>query len=87
MDSSFTIKPLPGARKGYASRDPVTVREAVSTDLDAAKTVTAATHDSGAQHRDQHLEHAPQDLLADPDSRDVIYRERDVRGAERELPD
>jgi hypothetical protein len=78
MDSTFTIKPRPAVQKAYAPRDPVPVREAVETDLDAAKAV-AASGDGGAPHRDPHHDHAPHDVVADPESREVIYRENDVR--------
>jgi hypothetical protein len=78
MDSSFTIKPRPGAQKPYAPRDPVPVRGAVETDLDGAKAV-AAVGDGGTPQRDPRHDHAPQDMVADPESRDVIYRENDVR--------
>jgi hypothetical protein len=96
MDSSFTIKPSPGVAKGRALRDPVPVREAVDTELVGAKTVTAAgdgggkdggPKHEGAQDGDQRPDHALHDLVADPNSRDVIYRERDIRAVEREHPD
>ena len=89
MDSNFTIKPRPGAHKAYAPRDPVPVREAVGTDLDAAKAV-AATGDGGTPQRDPRQDsrhdHAPHDVVADPESRDVIYRENDVRTHANEPP-
>ena len=78
MEASFTIKPRPGAQKPYAPRDPVPVRGAVETDLDGAKAVAAAG-DGGGPQRDPRQDHAPQDVVADPESRDVIYRENDVR--------
>ena len=86
MDSSFTIKLRPVAQKPYAARDPAPVREAVATELDAAKAI-AATGDGGASQRDPRHEsrkepqpdHAPHDVVADPESRDVINRENDVR--------
>jgi hypothetical protein len=85
MDSNFTIKPRPGVQKAYSPRDPVPVRETIETDLDIAKTV-AATGDSGTRRdsrqnasQDPHQDQAPHDVVADPDSRDVIYRENDVR--------
>jgi hypothetical protein len=93
MDSNFTIKPRAGVQKAFGPRDPVPVREAVETDLDAGKTLTA-TGDGGAPQRDprhdarqqrqepgQDLrqDHPPHDVVADPESRDVIYRENDVR--------
>ena len=87
MDNSFPIKPRPGAQK-YAPRDPVPVREAAETDLDAAKAVSAGG-DPGAQQRDPRHDHAPHDVVVDPASREVINRENDVRAqsAEREHPD
>jgi hypothetical protein len=86
MDSSFTIKPSAGVQKTHAPRDPVAVREAVETDLDAARSV-AATGDSGGQqrdprqdpHHDPHHDLAPHDVVVDPESREVINRENDVR--------
>lgn len=78
MDSSFTIKPRPGVQKTYAPRDPVPVREAIETDLDAAKAV-AASGDGGARQRDPRHDQTPHDVVADPESREVIYRENDVR--------
>jgi hypothetical protein len=92
MDSSFTIKPRPGVQN-YAPRDPVAVRGAVETDLDAAKTVSA-NGDPSSQQRDPRQdhpppqEHAPHDVVVDPESREVINRENDVRTqSEREHPD
>ncbi len=99
MDSSFTIKPPPGVGQSRALRDPVAVRGAVDTDLVGSKTVSTAgdsgDKDGGAKHDSQHgsrdqeprPDHALQDLVADPNSRDVIYRERDVRAVDREHPD
>jgi hypothetical protein len=97
MDSSISIKPPPAAlSKTLAARDPVTVREAVATDLDHAKAVSPSgdgasqQHDqrSGQQQGDHPAhEHPPQDVLVDAESRELIYRERDVRAAERAHPD
>lgn len=100
MDSSFVIKPLPGVGQSRALRDPVVVRGAVDTDLIGSKTVNSfgdnAGRDGGAKQdgqqqgaKDQEArpDHAPQDLVADPGSRDVIYRERDVRASDRQHPD
>jgi hypothetical protein len=97
MDSSLIIKPPPAVAKSRALRDPVPVREAVATELVAAKTVASpgdsggkedgSPGDSAGKHADQHPDHAPQDVVVDPESRDVIYRERDIRAAEREHPD
>lgn len=99
MDSSFVIKPLPGVGQSRALRDPVLVRGTVDTDLIGSKTVNSfgdgAGRDGGSKQDGQHgpkdqearPDHAPQDLVADPDSRDVIYRERDVRALDRQHPD
>ena len=99
MDANISIKPLPAASKSLAVRDPVTVRETAPTDLGPAKSV-AAPGDAGAGQRDQHQrgqrqdgspaehpEHAPADVLANPESREVLYRERDVRTEDRAHPD
>jgi hypothetical protein len=94
MDSGISIKPpRPPA---LAARDPVTVRETVATDLGVSK-AAAATGDSGNRRNDQQpgdrrrdqsgSDPLPQDLVVDPESRDVIYQERDVRRADREHPD
>ena len=96
MDSSFTIKPSPGVAKTRALRDPIPVREAVETELVGGKTVTATSdgggrdggaRDGGGKDPDQRTDLAPHDLVANPETRDVIYRERDVRSTEREHPD
>ena len=92
MDSSFTVRSRAGAQKSYAPRDPVAVRQAVETDLDASKTVAASGDGAGKQsdhgkHGDPHPDHPAHDVVVDPESRAVIYRERDVRTAEGEHPD
>ena len=97
MDSSFTVKPpRPGAPRLHTPRDPVPVRETAETELEPTKAVTATgdsaarqdarRHDEGTAG-DHRPEHAPQDVVVDPASRDVIYRERDVRTADRPHPD
>ena len=78
MDSSFTIKPPVGVRKNYTPRPPVTMRKAVETELDAARTVTAAGDGDPGQHNRRH-DHMPQDVAVDPESREVINRENDIR--------
>ncbi len=84
MDGSFTIKPNVPVPK-FTPRDRSPARP-VATELDAAKTV-AATGD-GAEQRERRHEHAPHDVIADPESREVINRENDVRAhAERDHPD
>ena len=99
MDSSFTIKPPAGVGQSRALRDPVAVRAAVDTELVGSKTVSTAGdsgdkgggakdgHKHGSKDHEPRPDHAVQDLVADPNSRDVIYRERDVRASEREHPD
>lgn len=102
MDSSFVIKPSLAIAKTRAMRDPVAVRGTVETDLVDAKTVTpddaafrdgrGGRHDGSGHFEQPHdqappSEHAPHDLVADPASRDVILRERDVRAEDREHPD
>ena len=93
MDSNFTIKPRAGAQKPYAPRDPIPVRQATETDLDPAKAITpggdAGTQRDSRQDHAPHHDHAPHDVVADPESREVINRENDVRAIapEREHPD
>jgi hypothetical protein len=99
MDNNFTVKRTGGAPKSYAPRDPVPVREATETELDPVRAAGApgdATRrrdqgrDQGReQGRDPRRDHAPHDVIADPESRDVINRENDIRAqaAEREHPD
>ena len=77
MDGSFPIKPRPGVHK-FSPRDPVPVREAVDSGLDAVKTISD-TGDPGSEQREPRQDHAPHDVVADPESREVIYRENDVR--------
>jgi hypothetical protein len=84
MDNSFTIKPRPGVQK-YAPRDPVPVREAAETDIDTAKAVNAEG-DHGHQQHDPRHDHAPHDVVVDPESREVINRENDVRTHANEEP-
>lgn len=84
MDGSFTIKPNAAVPK-FTPRERSPARP-VATELAAARTVTAA--DDGAEQRERRQDHAPHDLIVDPESRDVIIRENDVRAqAAREHPD
>ena len=103
MDNNFTIKQRAGVQKSYAARDPVPVREAAETELDPAKSV--GTSGDGARQRDQgrdqnrdpdrepspnpRRDRPPHEVIADPESRDVINRENDIRTqtTEREHPD
>jgi len=100
MDSSFSIKPPPAVAQSRALRDPVPVRSAVDTELIGERTVTATNHNGDRHGQGQQgdtrqdpkdgeprSDHPPQDLVADPDSRDVIYRARDVRSLDRGHPD
>ena len=83
MDS-FTIKPRVGVQK-FTSRDP---RQASVTEIEAHKTVTAADN-SDTEQREKPHDHAPTDVIADPETRDVINRENDIRNQadHREHPD
>jgi hypothetical protein len=85
MDGSFTIKPNTPVAK-FTSRDRA-VRP-VETELDPAKAVTALNDGSNDQS-ERRPDHMPHDVVADPESREVINRENDVRAqsAEREHPD
>lgn len=95
MDNGFSIKPRSGAHRSYALRDPVAVREAAETELDAAKAVAATGHGSdgrpggqgGQRHHDPRAEHASTEVVVDPLTRERIYRERDVRAAGQPHPD
>jgi hypothetical protein len=86
MDSSFTIKPNAAVPK-FTPRDRAPARP-IATELDAEKTVTA-TGDHGQEQRERHPDHMPHDVVVDPESREVINRENDVRAhmEEREHPD
>jgi len=86
MDSSFTIKPNAAVPK-FTPRDRSPARP-IATELDAEKTVTA-TGDSGREQQERHPDHMPHDVVVDPESREVINRENDVRAhtEEREHPD
>jgi hypothetical protein len=86
MDGSFPIKPNAAVPK-FTPRDRSPARP-VETELNAAKTVTAAG-DGGNDSRERHPDHMPHDVVVDPESREVINRENDVRAlaAEREHPD
>ena len=85
MDGSFTIKPNAPVAK-FTTRDRSSARP-TQTEI-AAKAVTAV-NDGGSEHREKRGDHMPQDVVADPESREVINRENDVRAqsTEREHPD
>ena len=86
MDGSFPIKPNTPVAK-FTSRDRSAVRP-VETATDPAKAITALNDGSNDQ-RERRGDHLPHDVVADPESREVINRENDVRAksAEREHPD
>jgi hypothetical protein len=98
MDSGYSIR---AARPVFKPRDPVAVRGTVATELDTSKTVGAAGREAGQQQRDPREDHpqqdqaakepardqTPHDVVADSASREVIYRERDVRANGGEHPD
>jgi hypothetical protein len=84
MDSSFTVRPRVGVQQ-FTSRDP---RQAPETEPAAAKTVAPpGDNDGDAEQRDKRQEHAPPDVIADPEARDVIIRENDIRNKAGEHPD
>ena len=86
MDSSFTIKPNAAVAK-FTARDRSPARP-IETELDAAKAVIAAG-DGGKEQHERHPDHMPHDVVVDPESREVINRENDVRvlADSREHPD
>jgi hypothetical protein len=75
MDTSFTIRPRPGVRS--FTRDKLPARAPVETEH-AVKTVAAAA-DIGDEQRERHPDHPPHDVVVDPESREVINRENDIR--------
>ncbi|HWL30650.1 MAG TPA: hypothetical protein VNQ50_00820 [Xanthobacteraceae bacterium] len=86
MDNSFTIKPRPGLQQ-FPQRGAARKREAVETDLDATRSVTATDRDGGHESHDRHT--PPHDVAVDSESRAVINRENDIRAqdAHRDHPD
>ena len=86
MDGNFTIKPAAVPKFTPRERSPA---RPVETELDATKSVTAAGDDGGNDQRERRQEHTPHDVVIDPESREVINRENDVRAqsAAREHPD
>lgn len=86
MDGSFPIKPNAAVAR-YMPRERSPARS-IQTELDAARTVTAVD-DGGHEQPERRPDHMPHDVIADPESREVINRENDVRtqSAERPHPD
>jgi hypothetical protein len=99
VDNGLLIKPRIGVHRTYAPRDPVPVREAAETELDASRSVTATGEAPGDQdgqssgqpggqrHPDPLPDHPAHEVVVDPQTRERIYRERDVRTGERQRPD
>ena len=88
MDSNFAIKPRPSVQN-FKQRSPTPQHDAAETEVDAAKSV-AAVGDARDEPREQHGQRSgPLDVAVDPESRDVINRENDIRAqsVEREHPD
>jgi hypothetical protein len=84
MDSSFTIRPRVGVQQ-FTSRDP---RQAPETELSVDKIVAATSGEhSETDQREQRHDHAPQDVIVDPETREVIIRENDIRNQAGEHPD
>ena len=84
MDGNFTIKPA--AVPKFMPRDRSPTRP-IATDLDATKSVAAV--DEGNDQRERGQDHLPHDVVVDPESREVINRENDIRNQadNREHPD
>jgi hypothetical protein len=79
MDSNVTIRPRPGvASRSNALRDPVAVREAIDTELDASKSV-AALGDGGTRHGQSGSHQEPRDFVIDPQAQAVLFSAVDVR--------
>jgi hypothetical protein len=85
MDGNFTIKPNAAVAK-FPQRDRQPASP-VKTELGATKAVTAV--DSGSEQHERRPDHMPHDVVADPESREVINRENDVNSPDvnREHPD
>ena len=83
MDS-FTIKPRVGVQR-FTPRDP---RQGAPTELPASRVVTAVDN-SDPEQREKPHDHAPPDVIVDPEARNVINRENDIRNQarDREHPD
>ena len=81
MDS-FTIKPRVGVQK-FTTRDP---RQASETELHVSKTVQA-TDNSDTEQRERPHDHAPTEVITDPEALTVINREKDIRNQAGEHPD
>jgi hypothetical protein len=82
----FTIRPNAALPKlPQRDRQPAS---AVKTELDADKAVNAV-NDGGSEQHGRRPDHMPHDVVADPESREVINRENDVsaQSAQREHPD
>ena len=62
--------------------------ERLKSNADGLETVTA-TGDGGKEQHERNPDHVPHDVVVDPESREVINRENDVRAHahEREHPD
>jgi hypothetical protein len=95
VDNGFLIRPRSGPHRTYALRDPVTVREPVETELDAARAVAATGQGSdgrpggqgGRHHHDPRAEHPSAEVVVDPLTRERIERERDLRATGEPHPD
>jgi hypothetical protein len=85
MDSGFTIKPRPGViPRSHALRDPVTVREAVDTELDPTKVVTAAGDGEAKHDNSPHDEASAREVTLDPLGREALFSAIDVRAEHTE---
>ncbi len=97
MDTSLAIKARQPLHKSYAPRDPMPVRGVTAAELDVSKRVAGTAEDAEQDRRredrgrdpDPHQpEHAPHDILDDPESGELILREREeAEAADRPHPD
>lgn len=80
MDSGITIKPRPGVSpRSHALRDPITVREAVDTELDPTKVVTAVANGGAKHNNSPHDEASAREVVLDPEGREALFSAIDVR--------
>lgn len=93
MDTGLTTRPTGSvAQTSYVRPDPAPAREAVATQLTAAKSVTAAGDTAAPRNEAPRHSFAPQtsrDVVLDAQSREVIFRVLDVRSGRvvRQVPD
>jgi flagellar protein FlaG len=92
MDTGLGIRPTSGAAQAATVRpEPAPVREAVATELSAAKSVTASTGAESMRNDAARYVPDPQvrKIVLDAHSREVIYQVLDVSSGQvvRQMPD